>query len=80
MQRLLLKQQIKLLKPAVYIRHKDPHEEKNLLIYIKVWFLWWKNKYDKHCVKTKCISGTSDYYSKSASSITIVLYTTPPPQ
>lgn len=39
LQRLLLKQQIKLLKPAVYIRHKDPHEEKNLYLYQSMIFV-----------------------------------------
>lgn len=39
LQRLLLKQQIKLLKPAVYIRHKDPQEEKNLYLYQSMIFV-----------------------------------------
>lgn len=39
LQRLLLKQQIKLLKPAVYIRHKDPHEEKNFYLYQSMIFV-----------------------------------------
>lgn len=39
LQRLLLKQQIKLLKPAVYIRHKDPHEEKHLYPYQSMIFV-----------------------------------------
>lgn len=39
LQRLLLKQQIKLLKPAVYIRQKDPHEEKNLYLYQSMIFV-----------------------------------------
>lgn len=39
LQRLLLKQQIKLLKPAVYIRHKDPHEEKKFYLYQSMIFV-----------------------------------------